>query len=396
MVVSKKATIYATFFLSVIHWTFFALQMAVLPYITKDLHLDNIQFGYIQTAFAVVQMIGNPLFSHFCSSHMKMSLAVSFLTCAISYFLTAISNGFYVLMLSRLVCFMAQNPIGLQTVISTVTTPEERTVMFSRLGATFGIGFIFGSILGGSLAHILGYYLPSFIGAVVCVAVIPVIFIYLPEKSAQEGERESRGSSSGLFAHYARLLGVRRVFVVLLTKNLCLFPVIIFTVIIGVYLVDEHNVTPGENAILSVYTGVLMTLFNAVGIGMLRKKYSDLKLMNIGFAVTAVTGVSLILLTHYWHFFIAMPLLATSLGLVGTVSDSLMTTAVKPSDHALVVGLAWAVDSVVRVIGPTVAGYMLTDLGFVSFGYATILGCLLAGAVFSLFITTPTASAKAD
>lgn len=398
MAISKHATIYATFFLSIVHWTFFALQMSTIPYITKDLHLDNVQFGYIQTALAVVQMIGNPIFSHFCSGNMKRSLAIAYLSSALSYFLTSISGGFNMLMLSRLVCLMVQTPIGLQTVISTVTTPEERTVMFSRLGGTFGLGFIFGSILGGTLATTLGYYLPSFIGAIICILVIPIIYIYLPDDSNNAHSSTSKDGEKpkGLLAHYARLLRVKQVFVVLLTKNLCLIPLIIFTGILGVYLVDEHNVNPGENAALTVYTGILMTVMNIAGIGFLRNRYPENTLMFMGFVLVAVTGLSLIIISHFWQFFIAMPLLAVSMTLIGTVSDSLMTTAVDTADHALVVGLAWALDSVVRVIGPTVAGYMLTNLGFASFGYATILGCLLAWPVFSLFAVPHKPTLKSD
>jgi len=148
-------------------------------------------------------------------------------------------------------------------------------------------------------------------------------------------------------------------------------------------------VNPGENAVLTVYTGILMTFMNAAGIGFLRKRYPENTLMFMGFGVVAATGLCFILISHFWQFFIAMPLMAISMTLVGTVSDSLMTTAVDTSDHALVVGLAWALDSIVRVIGPTVAGYMLTNLGFASFGYATILGCLLAWPVFSIFSAKP-------
>ena len=41
--------------------------MMLLPYIGKSIGIHDRHFGYMQTAFGIVQMIGGPLFGMICS-----------------------------------------------------------------------------------------------------------------------------------------------------------------------------------------------------------------------------------------------------------------------------------------------------------------------------------------
>lgn len=50
----------------------------------------------------------------------------------------------------------ASHPPAAQMVIADLSTPEERPAALGRLGLCFGVGLIFGSLLGGTLSSSCG------------------------------------------------------------------------------------------------------------------------------------------------------------------------------------------------------------------------------------------------
>jgi len=156
--------------------------------------------------------------------------------------------------------------------------------------------------------------------------------------------------------------------------------------IFGTYLINQFGIEPGANAILTVYIGLCMTAMNGGGLALLKKHSGDQGLLYAGILSFALTGVSMTLVRSYYHFFPVMTLLAVGMCLVGASTDSMLTRSVRESDHALVLGLAWAIDSLTRVIGPTLAAYMLSRYGFASFGFVQVAGTLGAAALVYLFV----------
>jgi OCT family organic cation transporter-like MFS transporter 18 len=59
----------------------FFLQMMLLPYIGKSIGMADHHFGYMQTAFGIVQMVGGPLFGIVCSRIGKPTMATMFSVC---------------------------------------------------------------------------------------------------------------------------------------------------------------------------------------------------------------------------------------------------------------------------------------------------------------------------
>ncbi|GAB0189999.1 solute carrier family 22 member 18 [Grus japonensis] len=60
--VKRGQVILVAYLIATLDLTFLFLQMGVMPYLAKSLGLDSVGFGYLQTTFGVLQLMGGPIF----------------------------------------------------------------------------------------------------------------------------------------------------------------------------------------------------------------------------------------------------------------------------------------------------------------------------------------------
>ena len=71
-----------------------------------------------------------------------------------------------VLFLSRIIDGITGGNVSIANAyIADVSKPEDRAKTFGLLGAAFGMGFILGPAIGGSVAHVWGLSAPAFLAA---------------------------------------------------------------------------------------------------------------------------------------------------------------------------------------------------------------------------------------
>ncbi|XP_068963037.1 solute carrier family 22 member 18-like [Petaurus breviceps papuanus] len=58
----RQFVVRVTYLLTTVELTCLFMQFSVLPYLAKNLGLDSVGFGYIQTLFGVLQLLGGPIF----------------------------------------------------------------------------------------------------------------------------------------------------------------------------------------------------------------------------------------------------------------------------------------------------------------------------------------------
>ncbi len=77
--------------------------MAVIQYLSKHLGADPATFGHLQTAFAVAQLFGGPLYGRVGDLlGERLALFVAFASATLSYLLMGLSYNLPILFLSRL------------------------------------------------------------------------------------------------------------------------------------------------------------------------------------------------------------------------------------------------------------------------------------------------------
>ncbi|XP_019332659.2 solute carrier family 22 member 18 isoform X4 [Alligator mississippiensis] len=60
--IQRQQVIRITYLITALDLTFLFMQTGIIPYLAKSLGLDSVDFGYLQTIFGVLQLLGGPVF----------------------------------------------------------------------------------------------------------------------------------------------------------------------------------------------------------------------------------------------------------------------------------------------------------------------------------------------
>jgi DHA1 family tetracycline resistance protein-like MFS transporter len=180
----------------------FSLILPLLPFYAQAFKASESLIGLLLAANAVTQMIGAPTMGRFSDRYgRKPLLVVSLIGTVVGFVLLGGAGALWMLFLSRLIDGLLGGNISLaQAYISDVTDEENRAKGLGLVGASFGLGFIFGPALGGTLSAGDNYALPAFVAAGLAAVNLIGVLIWLPESLPREKRQERATSSRSAFS----------------------------------------------------------------------------------------------------------------------------------------------------------------------------------------------------
>uniref|UniRef100_I3NCX4 Solute carrier family 22 member 18 n=1 Tax=Ictidomys tridecemlineatus TaxID=43179 RepID=I3NCX4_ICTTR len=324
-----------TYVLAALELTCLFMQFSILPYLSRSLGLDSVAFGYLQTTFGVLQLLGGPVFGRFADQHgARAALSLSFVAASALYLLLAAAcspalPGVFLLFASRLPgAFMHTLPAA-QMVITDLSAPAERPAALGRLGLCFGVGVILGSLLGGTLNTACGVHCPAIVALVANLlgAIISVTCIPASTKGATVDIQAAPpgGPQASVFDLKAisRLLLLPGILPVFLIKVVSGFPSGLFMIMFSIISMDFFQLEPSQAGYLMSFFGVLQMVGGA---------------------------------RH-------------SAGCLSRGLLPMLTKAVSASDTGTMLGLCASVQPLTRTLGPTLGGLLYRSFGVPIFGH---------------------------
>ena len=358
----------------------FTLILPLLPFYARTFDAAPAVVGLLLGTNALTQFFGAPIIGRLSDRYGRRPLLlVSLAGTAVGFLMLGLANSLWMLFLSRIVDGLFGGDISLaQAYITDITDERERAKGLGLIGAAFGVGFIFGPALGGLLSAGDNFARPALVAAALAgVNLLGVLFL-LPE--ALPPEERAKRSQSPATAVTARALweALRRPCVGPLLNYRLWFGLAftMFQTIFGLFVGIRLGLTAQTTSYVLTYVGLVIALVQGVGIGLLTKRFSDKQLLFGG-----TIGLSLALLA--WAFtpnvgyLLAVQIpIALSGGMLGVVSSSALTKSVHREEVGGTLGLSAALDSLTRVISPTLGGLMIDRLGTPAPG---VLGALIMG-----------------
>jgi len=120
--------------------------------LTKKLGADASLFGHLQTAFALAQLLGGPLYGHLGDVlGERTALLIAFSSAAASYLTLGVADSLPLLFLSRLPSVFTHVMQGSQMIVAANSGPDDRAASLSKLGFSYGLGMVVGPALGGQV-----------------------------------------------------------------------------------------------------------------------------------------------------------------------------------------------------------------------------------------------------
>ncbi|XP_040464527.1 solute carrier family 22 member 18 isoform X2 [Falco naumanni] len=344
--VKRGQVILVAYLIVTLELTFLFMQMGVVPYLAKSLGLDSMGFGYLQTTFGVLQLVGGPIFGRFADQFgTRAALILSCASGSAFFLLISISTSIPLLFLSRLPAVFMHGLPGAQKVIIDLTTPSQRADALGKLGLCFGIGIIVGSALGGVLSTKFGTFFPIYVALVGNLINTMIAMVWIPLQAKPKSDycvmEHSTSQSGSVFSirEILRLMKFPGVMEVFIVKVFAGFPIGLFLIMFSIISMDFFGLEAVESGYLMSYFGVLqMALMRTV-----------------------------------WHYCIVAVPMVFAFSILGTITDSILTKAVPSSDTGAMLGICASVQPLTRTVGPTIGGILYKQFGVSSFGYLQLI-----------------------
>jgi DHA1 family tetracycline resistance protein-like MFS transporter len=377
----------------------FGLILPLLPYYAETFGATPLIIGFLVASYAAASLIGAPVMGRLSDRYgRRLILLLSVAGTFIGYLLlgfaqpigTFFANAFgsqevntfiiAVLFLSRMIDGLTGGNITVaQAYISDVTDESNRSRGFGVIGSAFGLGFIIGPAAGGFLSQ-WGYNIPAFAAAGLAFLNLISIFFFLPESLTRERRDAIQNQKRPAITLNALIDALNRPKVgpLLLVRFFLMMAFSMFQTVFALFAQHKLNLSSQSTGFFLTYVGLYSVLIQGVGIGMLTKRFKDgrlivmsLWLMFFGLVGWAITPNVLIML-------IAILPLAGGGWIANTILTSGISKAVTPDEIGGMLGISNSVESVTRVISPTIGGLLFGGIGVWAPGVFSAIMILLA------------------
>lgn len=376
----------------------FSLILPLLPFFAEQFGANPTMVGLLVAVYAAAQFISAPLLGRLSDRiGRRPVLLISIVGNFIGFLMLGFAQSLTMLFAARLLAgFTAGNISVAQAYISDITDEKSRARGLGLIGAAFGLGFIVGPVIGGLLSK-NGFSLPSFVAAGLSVLNFTLVSLWLPESLT--AERRAALSQSGRlpFTLSAMLATLRRPVVgpLLHTRFIYGLAFSTFTSVFTLYAQYRFNLDAANTGYILAYIGVLSVLTQGLLIGRITARFSERGI--ILWATVVMTGglLAWALSPSIALLLVVIAPIAASGGVLNTILNASVSKVVMPEEVGGILGVSSALESLTRVIAPSVGGWLLQKLGPSSPGiFASLLLAWLVTYIMRRVLVqrTPTAA----
>ena len=316
-------------------------------------------YGVIVFSFSLASFFGTPVLAALSDRYGRRPLLLlGFCGLALNFFATAMASALWMLVASRIIGGgMQANAAVAQAYVADISAPEERTKRFGALGAMFGIGFILGPALGGTLGGI-DVHLPFYVAGGLALLNLVYGIVVLPESLPPEKRRPMTWRAANPFIalkQLAQMKGVGLLVGVLACAGLAQFTLYTTWVLYTTY---RFGWGPAENGWSLFAVGIVSALVQGVLLGRLLKVFSRERLAIMGLASSSLAFLFWGLSTEGWMMYvvIAVNLLG---GVVGASLQGIISSAADAKSQGQTLGAVSGLSSLMAVIAPVLGAPLL-------------------------------------
>jgi len=311
--------------------------------------------------------------------------------------------GTFVITLPLAVLFLARAVDGLtggnvsvaDAYVADISSDENRSRNFGKMGMASNLGFVIGPALAGILSGtVYGEILPVMVAMILSLAVLVVIIFVLKEsKSSIVMQIPEKDSVGKVFAFECKecykaanpkRLKLQDVFKL---KYISFLLILYFFVFVGfnifytafpIHAVSGLGWTVTEMGIFYAVLSGIMILVQGPILRKALKRFSEEKLVIIGSAILGSNFV-LFISSEIFLIYFAAVLFAVGNGLMWPSIMSILSRRAGPVYQGAVQGVAGSVTGVASIIGLTTGGVLYNIFGGITF-------LVSAGVIFAVFV----------
>ena len=362
----------------------FGILIPILPsFAVKELGVDEAAVGIAIAIYSLVQFIFNPILGRLSDKHgRKPVIVMCLLINALGYVIFAFTSSYLILLVSRIVAGVGGSSIAVaQAYIADVTTKENRSKGMGLIGSAFGLGFVFGPLIGGFLSK-LGYMETGLGAASFSFIAFIVTMILLPE---------SHLDRSKFVETKRKIFNIDAVLKAFKNPNLAilisLFFILTFSFanIYGTFALlglQVYGFTDLQNGYMFGIIGLSSAIVQGGLIGPLTKFLGKKRILIIGSFIIMVTLAIIPYAGNFLWLAVDSIFLSFGTGMLQPTLLSLISEVAADTEQGITLGVNQSLSALARMFGPLWGGF-----AFEFFGYPFPF---LTGAAFMFLVVAAT------
>jgi MFS family permease len=388
----RKPSVMVIFLTVFIDLIGFGVVIPLLPIYARNFDAHGWEVGAVMSAYSLMQFVFAPFLGRVSDRiGRRPVLLTSTAGAAVSYVIFALASrmgghtGLALLFVSRgFAGLCGANITVAQAYIADITPPADRSRKMGLIGMAFGLGFIFGPVVGAVARTYWGEAGPGWAAASLCALNFILAFAILPESWQPSSEHVAQRPHLDQWFH---TIGRPKVGLLIGIFFLATFCFTCFETTLPLLVYQNFSIDPKSAsgirlvAKLFVYAGLVGAFVQGGATGRLVKMWGEPKVIALSLILVAISLGPLAFALHWPSLLVLLGLLSIGSSLTRPPVFGMISNLTSAHEQGVTIGVAQSAGSLARIIGPifaTVLFYRLVYLPYVLCGALSLMTGLLA------------------
>jgi MFS transporter, DHA1 family, tetracycline resistance protein len=342
------------------------IALPVLPLLvgefTANRELQSYWYGALVIVYGVMQFFCAPLLGALSDRFGRRPLLLwSLLGLGVHFLLLALAPSLAWMFVARVLGGTAGASFAVANAYaSDVTSAERRAAAFGLIGAAFGLGFIFGPMIGGLLGA-ADLRLPFYAAAGLSLLNAAYGYFVVPESLPRERRTAFSLSRANPLSALLKLLRHREIGSLVVVFGLVVLAQLILQVTWVLYTNFRFGWGPRDNGFALFCVGLVATVVQGALLGRLLQRFGGVRIALTGLAVGMFAYLFYGLAQQGWMMYAIIVGNFLSFA-AGPALQAVVSNAVGPGEQGVTMGALNSINSIMFVVAPAIGTPLLASV----------------------------------
>ena len=358
----------------------FGIIIPLLPYYAENFGANPNEVTLLMASYSLMQLIFSPILGRISDIYgRKKILILCLIGSAISYFLLYFATSFGLVLFARSIAGLFASTTAIANAYVTETTSSaNRSKGMGLIGAAFGLGLVFGPVIGGYFGggdiDNINYKMP-FIFAIIVAIISFVLAHFILIEPKKRNKQFISINFLDSFKDLINLFKIPALLFLITVSFLVTFSFAGFETTFALWTERAMSWASKQTGFAFTFTALLAALVQGVFIGKLTKSFGEIKLL-ITSCFLMLIGLFFITLSiqNLFYLTFSLGILGISVGLGNPSLNSLLSKNLNKNIIGTSFGVVQSVGSLARILSPLAMGNLFYFFGMNSpYNFGTFL-----------------------